>query len=105
MFFQQAKRGANLLGIRWIKNQNTLYFRTLLLQGGLPIKHISNNKGAYKNFLLKILETHPTSIDDFAFDSSITSLLPASSRNDEIYACCLNVVRAILNDDIEYLTL
>jgi len=46
MFFQQAKRGANLLGIRWIKNQNTLYFRTLLLQGGLPIKHISNNKGA-----------------------------------------------------------
>jgi hypothetical protein len=105
MFFQQAKRGANLLGIRWIKNQNTLYFRTLLLQGGLPIKHISNNKGAYKNFLLKILETHPTSIDDFSFDSSITSLLPASSRNDEIYACCLNIVSAILNDDIEYLTL
>jgi len=105
MFFQQAKRGANLLGIKWIKNQNTLYFRSLLLQGGLPIKHIANNKGAYKNFLLKIMEVNPSNIDDFAFDSNITFLLPASSRNDEIYACCLNIVKAILNDDKGYLNL
>lgn len=103
--FQNAKKGANLLGIHWIKNQNTLYFRTLLLQGGLPIKHISNNKGSYKNFLLKILEINPNNIDDFAFDTSLTSLLPASCRNDEIYECCLNIVKAIINEDRDYLTL
>ncbi|CAN5332628.1 hypothetical protein BH11BAC5_BH11BAC5_40760 [soil metagenome] len=105
MFFQHAKKGANLLGIQWIKNQNTLYFRTLLLQGGLPIKHISNNRGAYKTFLLKIIELNPKSIDDFAFDLSITSLLPPSSRNDEIFECCLNIVQAIINEDLEYLSI
>ena len=104
-FYQYARKGANLLGIRWIKNQNTLFFRTLLLQGGLPVKHISNNKGAYKNFLLKILEVNPNSIDDFAFDSGITSLLPASSRNDEVYECCLGIVKAIINEDREYLAI
>ena len=104
-FYQYARKGANLLGIKWIKNQNTLFFKTLLLQGGLPIKHLSNNKGSYKNFLLRILELNPDSIDDFAFDSSITSLLPLSSRNDEIYECCLEVVRAIINEDGEYLSI
>lgn len=101
-FYQFAKKGATLLGIRWIKSQNTLFFRTLLLQGGLPVKHISNNKGAYKNFLLKILELNPESIDDFAFDATITKLLPKSSRNDEVYESCLNIVKAIINEDKEY---
>jgi hypothetical protein len=104
-FFQMAKKGANLLGLSWIKNQNTLYFRTLLLQGGLPVKHISHHKGSYKNFLVKILELNPTTIDDFAFDSQITSLLPSSSRNDEVYECCLEIVKAIINEDKEYLTI
>lgn len=104
-FFQVAKKGANLLGIIWIKNQNTLYFRTLLLQGGLPIKHLSNHKGTYKSFLLKILELNPNTIDDFAFDSKITSLLPSSSRNDEVFECCLEIVKAIINEDKEYLTI
>lgn len=104
-FYRHAKKGANLLGVSWIKHQNTLYFKTLLLQGGLPIKHISNNRGAYKNFLLRILELNPLSVDDFAFDSTITSLLPVSARNDEIYECCLAVVRAINIDDEEYLAL
>jgi hypothetical protein len=104
-FYQYARKGANLLGIRWIKNQNTLFFRTLLLQGGLPVKHIANNKGAYKNFLLKILEINPSTIDDFAFDPAITSLLPASSRNDEVYECCLGIVKAIINEDREYLAI
>ncbi len=102
-FYQYAKRGAQLLGIKWIKNQNTLYFKTLLLQGGLPVKHISNNFGSYKKFLLRILDIMPSTIDDFAFDSEITSLLPQSSRNDTIYQCCLEIVKAILNDDEQFL--
>ena len=102
-FYQYAKRGARLLGIKWIKNQNTLYFKTLLLQGGLPVKHISNNFGSYKKFLLRILDIMPDTIDDFAFDFEITSLLPPSSRNDTIYECCLEIVKAILNDDERFL--
>ncbi|MDB5006256.1 MAG: hypothetical protein JWP45_649 [Mucilaginibacter sp.] len=104
-FYRIAKRGATLLGIKWIKNQNTLYFKTLLLQGGIPIKHISNNKGAYKNVLTKLLEFNPSNIDDFAFNPEITSLLPASSQSDEIYECCLAIVRAIIDEDQEYLSL
>lgn len=102
-FFQHAKRGARLLGIKWIQSQNTFYFRTLLLQGGLPITYITNNSGSYKTFLLKILELSPTTIDDFAFDLDITRLLPSSSRNDTIYECCLEIVKAIINEDEKFL--
>jgi hypothetical protein len=104
-FYKHAKKGAALLGIRWIKRQNTQYFKTLLFQGGLPIKHIATNKGAYKDLLLKILELNPTTIDDFAFNSEITNLLPPSGRNDEIYECCLAIVSAIINEDQDYLAL
>ena len=104
-FFQYAKVGAKLLGVRWIRNANTQYFRTLLLQGGLPVRHIGKNKGAYKNFLLRILELNPATIDDFAFDSSITALLPRSSRNDEIYDCCLQIIKAIHEEDEAFLSL
>ena len=40
-FYKLAKKGARMLGIKWISKQNTLYFRTLLLQGGLPLSHIA----------------------------------------------------------------
>jgi len=104
-FYESAKKGATMLGIRWLRNQNTLYFKTLLLQGGIPINHIITNKGAYKKFLLEILALNPASISDFSFNSSITSILPATSRNDEIYECCLNIVKAIISEDKEYLKL
>jgi hypothetical protein len=104
-FYDCAKKGATMLGIRWLRNQNTLYFKTLLLQGGIPINHIINHKGAYKIFLLEILALNPVSIGDFAFNSSITSILPTTSRNDEIYECCLNIVKAIISEDKEYLKL
>lgn len=103
--FQLARKGGQLLGIRWIKSQNTLYFKTLLLQGGLPVRHMLANKGSYKNFLLKILEINPSTIEDFAFDSSLTSYLPKSSRNPEIYECCLSIVKAIMANDEAYLAI
>ena len=43
LFYDLAKQGAQLMGIRWIRRQYTLYFRTLLLQGGIPINHITLN--------------------------------------------------------------
>lgn len=101
-FFKKAKTGAEILGVKWLKKQNVLFFRTLLLQGGLPIQHISENEGSYKNFLLAVLEEQPETIEDFMFQTQITNLLPPSSRNDIVYENCLEIVKSILNDENTY---
>jgi len=92
-FYDAAKKGAHILGIKWIKAQNTLYFRTLLLQGGLPKNHILKNQKAYASFLLKIWQLNPSTVDDFALNPEITKLLPASSRNPVIYENCLEIIK------------
>lgn len=51
--YMLARRGILLLSIPWIQDDRTYYFRTLLNQGGLPLKHVKENEGAYKNFLKK----------------------------------------------------
>ena len=95
-FFKYAKKGANRLGVKWISKQNTLYFKTMLLQGGLPLKHISDNYGKYLDFLLAVLDEQPESVEDFSFKSEIISILPKSSQNDIIYENCFEIVRSIL---------
>jgi hypothetical protein len=105
-FYELAKKGGNLLNYKWIKIQNTHYLKTLLLQGGLPIRHIKNNRGKYRDFLLKIIHLNPSSIEDFSTNIELTSLLPKSSQNEIIYSSCLEIVRAVLdNDENELLTL
>jgi hypothetical protein len=101
-FYKLAIKGAQILGVKWIKKQNTLYFRTLLLQGGLPVAHIAANQGYYQNFLLAVLEEQPETIEDFIFNPAIINLLPKSSQNDIIYENCLEIVKSILNDENEY---
>lgn len=104
-FYKYAKDGAKMLGIKWIKRENRLYFRTLLLQGGLPINHLLNPdySGVYTRFLKKVLELNPSSIDEFAYEYDIISILPPSSRNEAIYESCLNIVDAIWNGNEGYL--
>lgn len=104
-FFTQAKNGAIKLGIKWIKVQNTLKLRTLFLQGGIPINHIKNHQTSYRLFLERILDLQPSSIDDFQYDANITKLLPTASQNEIIYESCFEIVRAILNDDEQYLSI
>ena len=101
-FYKIAKQGADMLGVKWIKKQNTLYFKTLLLQGGLPLKHISENHGKYKSFLEAVLEEQPEAIEDFIFKTHITNLLPKSSQNDVIYENCFEIVKSILNEDGQF---
>lgn len=101
-FYKLAKKGAQMLGVKWISKQNTLYFRTLLLQGGLPLLHISENQGKYQDFLLAVLEEQPQSMEDFIFKTHITGLLPQSSQNDIIYGNCFEIVKSILNDENIY---
>jgi len=103
-FYELAKQGLNKLNIKCIKKSNINYcFRTLLTQGGLPLIHLSNNQGAYLNFLKAVLEIEPTTIDDFSENKDIFGILPKSSRNDSIYESCLFIVKAILNNDKKYL--
>lgn len=100
--YDSAKRGAQRLGIKWIQKQNTLYFKTLLLQGGIPIKHVIANKSYYLNFLLKLMELRPDSVEDIVLQVDLTKSLPASSRNDMIYENCLAIINSILNEDGNY---
>ncbi len=98
-FYESAKKGGDLLNYKWIKIQNTHYLKTLLLQGGLPLKHIQNNSGKYRDFLLKIIHLNPNSIEDFSSNTELISLLPKSSQNEIIYSSCLEIVRAVLDND------
>lgn len=102
-FYIRARAGANQLRLQWLRNVNTLYLRTMLLQGGLPLSHISKHSGPYTSFLETILELNPKRIEDFAFDSSVVNILPGVSRNEDVYSSCLEIVRAILSGDEEYL--
>lgn len=101
-FYKIAVNGGQVLGLKWIKKQNTLRFKTLLLQGGLPLTHISANQGGYLNFLLAVLEEQPETIEDFIFQPDIINLLPKSSQNDTIYENCFEIVRSILNKESVY---
>lgn len=101
-FYKIAKKGGQMLGVKWIVKQNTLRFKTLLLQGGLPLTHISANQGGYLNFLLAVLEEQPETIEDFIFQPHIINNLPVSSRNDTIYENCFEIVRSILKKENVY---
>lgn len=101
-FYEMARRGGQMLGFKWLRRQNTLYFKTLLLQGGLPLFHISQNHGKYQDFLLAVLDEQPEKIEDFIFNPNITGLLPYSSQNDIIYENCFEIVRSILNEEDLY---
>lgn len=101
-FYKKAKEGAEMLGVKWLVKENTLYFRTLLLQGGLPLNHISKNETHYKKFLLAVLEIQPSSVEDFSLNIEITKYLPKTSRNDFIYKNCFEIVQSILTGETEY---
>ena len=104
-FYRYAKRGAVLLGIKWIRRENTFYFRTLLLQGGLPVNHLLNNSGYYTSFLKKVLEINPSTINEFMYEEDIINLLPITSRNEAVYESCLQIVQAVWNGNEEYLAI
>ncbi|WP_454986147.1 hypothetical protein [Capnocytophaga bilenii] len=95
-FYKLAKEGGEKLKFKWYKSlKNTLYFRTLLMQGGVPLECVKNDIGAYRSFLLSFLNLEPTSIDDI--DESITRKLPKALQNEFFYESCLNVVNNILD--------
>jgi hypothetical protein len=97
-FYQKAKDGGNKIGLKWIRNENTLYFRTLLLQGRIPLKSLRRHNTYWRTFLLKVIEKSPDSIIDIANDFEMISLLPFSTRNESVYESALEISKAIWDD-------
>ena len=107
--YELAKTGAKKLNITPIVRQNRLWFRSLLIQGGLPINHIqSNNENfiVYKTFLRGLIR-HTKSIainwndSSFIENLSCVNYLPESFRNEGIYELSLLIARAIYEEDDE----
>jgi len=80
-FHQLARKGAQLLGVKWIVQGRTEYFRTLLMQGGLPLKHISQNYNYYLRFLSGALHFQPDSAEDLSDNCDLVKTLTQSSQN------------------------
>lgn len=106
-FYIAAKSGAKQLKIDFINRRGrNYYFRTMLLQGGLPINHIRNNEGGfngYKKFLLGLVkEVQSLSIDwnDISFIETLpcSNYLPISFCNEGIFNLSLQIAHAIVED-------
>lgn len=92
--------------------KGTLYFRTLLNQGGLPINYITNsgNMGNYSRFLKKLVsELSLINIDWNEVDSSIIqqfnciSYLGKAFKNENIYDVSMQIAHAIIVGEKELL--
>lgn len=99
--YQKAKEGGKKLGWKWIQKENTLYFRTLLLQGGIPLKNLLKYGTAYRKFLLKVIEQRPAIISDIADNYEVIKDLPMSTRNEIVFEAALSISRAIWDDTEE----
>lgn len=94
-FYQKAKQGGRKIRLKWIQLENTLYFKTLLLQGGIPLQYLKTNQAAIRKFLLKVIEQHPKNTIEIADSYEVIKDLPISTRNDVVYEAALNISNAI----------
>jgi hypothetical protein len=99
--YQKAKEGGKKLGWKWIQKENTLYFRTLLLQGGIPLKNLIKYGTAYRKFLSKVIEQRPVIVSDIADNYEVIKDLPISTRNEIVFEAALNISKAIWDDTEE----
>ncbi len=106
--FDAAKGALQKHGFSFIHTlKGTLYFRTLLNLGGLPINYIKNgNLGSFSRFLKELVsELSVINLDWNEADSSIIkqfnciSYLSKSFNNDNIYDVSMQIAQAIIMDD------
>lgn len=111
IMFEIAKKALKSLHIPVIRRNHSLYFRTLLLQGGLPIRHIQNVNSGFNNYqtFLKrmIAELSHLSVNwddvDVVKNLNCFNYLPQSLQDDNICAVSLQIVRAIIEERDELL--
>lgn len=109
--FHRAKDALISLKVPIIQLNANHYFRTLLLQGGLPITRLVQNKNgfdAFQRFLKGLLASFShlkVDWDDVEFVKHLCCVryLPKSYKNDNIYAVSLQIVRAIVEEKEELL--
>ncbi len=100
--YEKAKKGGEQIGLRWIRRENTLRFRTLLLQGGIPLKTLGNyGTQIYKNFLLKVIEIRPDSTEEISNNFDLIKYLPISNRNEVFFEIALKISKAIWEENEE----
>jgi hypothetical protein len=98
--FNCAKKGAERIGIEFLKGENTRYFDTLLLQGGLPLKAISTNDSdnRYQIYLTRIIRyvnSHVVYWESDEFVKNFNSYISPSFQNSVMYALTLQIVKAV----------
>ncbi|MFS1772275.1 hypothetical protein ACLMOX_02555 [Prevotella histicola] len=86
-----------------------MYFYSLLLQGGLPMKQIQSSWGNYTNFLERaMMELITRGVSNWEDTSIFETLdcvkyLPKSFQNECIYNVSMQVVRSIVEDKSDIL--
>lgn len=103
--YKSARLAYKRWGFHYIHDNRYHYFRSLLMQGGLPIGYLVNNKtnfSGYKEFLRHLVEEYSSLNMDFnsaniAFMSCV-SYLPKSFKNDSIYEISTQIAHAIVED-------
>ncbi len=90
-FYRKAKVGAKHLGVQWIHHTtNNLYFRTMLLQGGVPINYCKQNGGIYYELLRNISNSNPNGVNDI--NPQYLCRLPKSlSENEDFLELCISL--------------
>lgn len=103
--YKSARLAYKRWGFRFLHDSKYHYFRSLLMQGGLPINHVVTNKGnfnGYKEFLRSLV--HEISNINTAFKAemipsmSCISYLPKSFKNNGIYEISMQIAHAIIED-------
>lgn len=101
--YRYARRAMRQWGFRPIHDTRYHYFRSLLLQGGLPMNHVvnnSNNFNNYKVFLKSLVHDLSNITTEFTADIvpqlSCVSYLPKSFCNNSIYEISVQIAHAII---------
>jgi hypothetical protein len=109
LLFQLAKNAMHNWKCKVYGVNRHMYFYSLLLQGGLPMKQIQSSWGNYTTFLERAM-TELVSMgitnweDSSVFDElDCVRYLPQSFRNDCIYSISMQVIRCIVEDKNEIL--
>ncbi|MCH3996002.1 MAG: hypothetical protein LKE54_13380 [Prevotella sp.] len=105
IIYKAARRAMHKWGFRVIHDTRYHYFRSLLLQGGLPMNHVVNSQGNFNNYseFLKSLIRDMTNYSmEFTPDTvsklNCVSYLPRSFCNSSIYEISIQIGRAIIED-------
>jgi hypothetical protein len=105
-FKEDYHKGMRLLNIPPIRINNNQYFRSLLVQGGLPIKRLRQcGLNTYTDYVIKIYEIYiKYGKEQSRYRISIyRDLLPQTFRNECIEELTLEICEALENNNTAYL--